>query len=373
MNRICFVIPSLAVGGTERQLLALVKGLARNHEVTILCTREAGALAKYARRNGAEVVVLGSGSPWLPPLFFQLEARFRHHRPDVVHSFMFGFDYWVNRAARKTGVPVVVSSRRELAVWQRHRHRWLQRRANALVDAIVCNSNAIREFVRAHEHLDPAQLHVIHNGIEPGAFRPDMPRADLYPRYGIPAGRRVVGMVANFSPVKDHPLFLRMAALLAASHPETHFLMAGSGPLRKQAEALAEELGLAGRITRVASVSAMRDLLTLMEVSVLTSRVEGFPNAVMESMAAGVPVVAAAVGGIPELVGEDTRGVLVHTRSPEDFAAAVAGLLDDPSHATALGQAAADWVSETLTVDRLVTRHRALYGELLARGARRGN
>jgi len=372
VRRICFVIPSLGAGGSERQLSALARGLTKDHEVTILCTREEGSLAEEVRREGVRVENLRLGSPWSPGLYTALRKRFRHHRPDVVHVFMFGLDYWVNRAARATGVPAIVSSRRELAVWMRRRHRWLQRRANALVDAVVCNSEAVKRFAIEQEGIEPRLLRVIPNGIDADAFQSTANRMELCRRHGIPADRRVVGIIANFSPVKDHGLFLLMAALLAEKREDLHFLLVGSGPTLTKVQAMVEELGIAPRVTIVDSVAGIPDLLGLMDISVLTSRVEGFPNAIMEAMAAGVPVVAAAVGGIPELLGNNERGILVDSRDPAEFAAAVDGLLDEPGKVEALAKAAAQWVRTELTTDRLISAHRALYAELLAHGAHRG-
>jgi len=371
VRRVCFVIPSLQIGGSERQLIALARGLAKDHEVTIVCTRHEGAFGEEARSFGARVESLGLGSPWSPRLYWRLARKFRYHRPDIVHSVMFGFDYWVNRAARAVGVPVVVSSRRQLASWKRRRHIWLQRRANRMVDAVVCNSEAIRRFVLEQEGIEPRLLHVIPNGIDAEAFAPRLERSALCQRYGIPEGSRVVGILANFSPVKDHDLFLRMAAILAKRYGDLHFLMAGDGPTRAKAGALAEELGITGRITRIASATEAQDLLGLMDISVLTSKSEGFPNAIMESMAVGVPAAAAAVGGIPELIGANERGLLVETREPVDFAGAVAQLLDHPDRAADLANAARDWVRTELTIDKLVSAHRRLYDDLLAHGARR--
>src|SRR5690606_2101957 len=160
-----------------------------------------------------------------------------------------------------------------------------------------------------NEGIEPGRVRVIRNGIDADAHHPAHDQEALHLRYSLPPDKAIVGMVANFSPVKDHALFLKMAALLARERDGVHFLLAGSGPTRAAAERLARELGIADRLTRVASVSPVQDLLAVMDVSVLTSRMEGFPNVVIESMAAGVPVVAAAVGGIPELIGENERGV----------------------------------------------------------------
>ena len=114
--RICYVIPTLGVGGTELQLTRLVRGLVREHEVMVLCTRRDGALAGDMRRLGASVRVLHCRGGW----DFRTRGRalklFSRRAPDIVHSFLFGFDLPINRAAREAGVPVVISSRRQLAL-----------------------------------------------------------------------------------------------------------------------------------------------------------------------------------------------------------------------------------------------------------------
>lgn len=370
LTRIAWVIPTMRVGGTEKQLLLLMRGLAREFELTLVCTRSEGALIGDARRVGAYVRVLDGHGGWDFRQGWRLRRIFRAHTPDVMHSFLFGFDLHANRAARRVGVPVVVSSRRELATWQRRRHLAVQRKANALVDCVVANSRAVAEYAARQEGLDPALVRVIPNGVDADAMRSTANPAAVRARYKLPQHHKVVGLVANLSPVKDHRLFLDMADLLLKRRSDTHFLLVGTGELVPDVMGLVARRGQLDRFTRIATVNELPDLYAVCDVCMLTSRVEGFPNAVMEAMAAGKPVVAPAVGGIPELVQDGVTGRLIATRNPADYADAVARLLDHPGEAAAMGAAGAAWVREHLTVPRLVAAHRALYLELLERAAR---
>lgn len=372
MKRICFVIPTLSVGGTERQLIHLIRGLIHDHEITVICTRRDGALAADARRLGAYVRVLDLWSGWDPRAKYRFRRVFRAHRPDVLQTFLFGFDHAVNQAARETGVPVVISSRRELAAWMKPRHVRYQRKGNSLVDCIVANSRAVAQFALEQEHGEPNGYRVIPNGIDVDAFASRVDPRHVRLRYRIPFHTHVIGIVANFSPVKDHGLFLEIARELLRRRADCHFFMAGTGPLREKTMQRVKALGMGDQFTCAAPLEEVQDLYKLMAVSVLCSKMEGFPNVIMESMASGTPIVAAAVGGIPELVQDGVTGRLVSSRNPADFADAIEWMIGHPEDSKAMTDRAAEFARKTLSIENMVSAYRTLYAELLAKAARRG-
>ena len=300
----------------------------------------------------------------------RLQRLFRAHRPDIVHTFLFGFDHAANRAARAAGVPVVLSSRRQLATWKKSRHIRLQKRANRLVDCIVANSEAAARFAMEQEGGTASKYRVIPNGIDPERFISDTEDHHLRVRFKIPFHTHVIGIVANFSPVKDHALFLQIAEELMRRRADVHFLMVGTGPGRKNIQRQIRARGWGDQFSRIASVEEIPELLRLMSVSVLCSKMEGSPNAVMEAVAAGTPVVAAAVGGVPELIQDGEGGRLVATRNPVDFADAIEWVLDHPEESRAAAERGAAYVRETLTIDRMVDSYRNLYNGLLGKAFR---
>ena len=363
----------MSVGGTELQLLRLLRGLQHDFELTVVCMREGGALIGDVRRAGAYVRNARGRGGWDFTTYRSIRHVFRAHMPHILHTFLFGFDLWANLAARHAGVPVIISSRRELAVWQKRRHLFMQRRANRYVDCIVANSQAVAAYAGAREGADPALFRVIPNGLNAAEFVSKLDRVQLRKRYRIPgSAKHVVGMVANFSPVKDHGLFVEMAARLLRRRNDVHFLFVGTGPLLDSVHNQIQRRNLRPHFDRIITMNEMADVLAVFDVSVLCSKMEGFPNAVLESMAAGVPVVASAVGGIPELLRDGETGRLVASRNPDDFADAVNRLLDHPEERESLGRTAASWVREHLAEEKMVQAYRNLYIELLQRklGAR---
>lgn len=366
VKRICYVIPSLGGGGTERQLLQLMKGLAHDHDLVVVCTRNAGVLAGEAHRLGV-LRVLNTRGGWDFRIGRRVAKAFREYRPDVVHSFMFGFDKAVNVAARNNGVPVVISSRRQLATWKAPRHIRTQMKANTLVDCIVANSQAAAGFAIEQEQAGPELFRVIPNGVDADALSSKGDLKSIRQRYRIPFHTHVIGIVANFSPVKDHDLFLDIAAELVRRRADVHFLMLGHGPLRERIGRRIDLLGLAERVTGLPALTEINDLYKLMAVSVLCSKVEGFPNAVIESMAAGTPIVAAAVGGIPEQIEDGVTGKLVDSRDPLQFADAIEWFLDHPEESRAICDRARYYVRSQLPVEKMVEAYRQLYAELLHR------
>ncbi len=364
-KRVCYVIRSLDVGGAPIQLLRLLRELARDHELTVVCTGKAGSLRAEAERLGAVVHEAGLSVSWDPRTTRRLVGLFRNHRPDVVHSMLQGMDWFACRAAQLTGVPVAVSSRREMADQLTPRQLRWQRRANQLVDAIVANSQAVATDAIKHEQAPPSLFRIIPNGVDTTLPEPDEPFELPFPK-----GAPVIGMVANFVPVKDHALFLQMARILAAARKDLCFLLVGRGPLRAKVVQDIAESGMADRFHVAQTARATAATYRAMARLVLTSRSEGCPNAIMEAMAVKVPVIAGAVGGVPELIADGVTGRLVRSRDPEDFAAAVLASIED-SDAPAMAARAQEMVRDERSVERMAAAHRRLYAELLAEAHRK--
>ncbi|MBI2423829.1 MAG: glycosyltransferase [Candidatus Hydrogenedentes bacterium] len=370
--RITWIVPTMRVGGTELQLLHLMQGLSDDFDLNLICTRSEGALIGDARRIGAHVRVMDTVSGWDPRIQRRLYRILRVHTPQIVHSYLSGFDFWANRAAWQNHVPVIISSRRELASWQKRRHLWMQRLGNQYVDCIIANSNAVAAYAAGKEGFPRDRYKVIYNGVKADSFVSKNTKIELRRRFKLPEKALVVGMVANFSPVKDHRLFLDMARILLKQRSDVHFLLVGTGPLANTIRASIDRHRQHLFITVMTSVGEVADLYSAMDVAVLTSKVEGFPNTLLEAMASHTAPVAASVGGVSEIIQDGQTGILVDSRNPEDFARAVAGLLDNPEKRIAIGQRAGAWVRETLPMEAMVRQHKELYFQLLDEKLRPG-
>jgi len=364
-RRIAFVIPSLEPGGTERQLTYLVKGLAAEWEILLVCTSQLGAWAEEVAKH-ARVESLGLANGWDPRMYTKLRRIFADFRPDVVHTFLFGFDYWANRAARRSGVRVVVNARRQLPHWKRGRHVWWQRRANRLADAIVANADVVARYCAEQERESFERYTVIHNGIDAAAWESTSSKEQARAAFGISGDVKVVGIVGNFGPEKDHRLFMDVVDWLTRKHDDVRFVIVARGAMPEALQNKSRSLRESGKLKHVDGTGiSMPDVYRALDVSVVTSFAEGFPNVVIESMAASVPAVASRVGGIPEAIRDGETGVLVEDRTVQNFAHAISGLLDDPERWARMADAARADVAERFSLPRMVDAYHNLYTGLL--------
>ena len=361
--RVCFLIDRLYPGGTESQLLALVRHLDRARVRPYLALLAGtDATSQALEPDDCPVLRLGVRSLHRPHALARAWhfGRFlRRERIDVLQVYFPDSTYFGVSAARLAGVPRVVRTRFNLGYWMTGLHRRLERFFGRRVDATVTNCEAVRQSILAAEGLPDDRVVVLENGVDLLRFA----HAPLDP--ARPARR--VGLVANLRPVKDPELFVRAAHRLAAAHPDVTFHLAGDGELRAQLERQVAELGLFDRVFLHGSVRNVGEFLGALDVAVLCSRSEGLSNAVLEYMAAGRAVVATAVGGNPQLIEDGVSGLLVPSADVDRLTNALDGLLRDPARAACLGQAARRRVRERYSMEARARRFEAFYEGLMGR------
>jgi glycosyltransferase involved in cell wall biosynthesis len=366
--RIVLSVGSLQVGGTESQLVKLAARLtARGHEVHVVAVRTGGPYETRLRGLGIPTRVFGygglrtrdeTGRRSVRVMFHELGNLFalwrhlRRLRPDVCHGFLFTCYTQVLPLAWAAGVPVRVNGRRGAApTTPSGRHRALldfaARRASNLY---ITNSRTLATGLIHDEGVPPDRVEVIANGVELPGETADAARE---PARGI--------VVANLIGYKGHADLIEALALLAAP-PALCFV--GDGPERERLAALTTARGLDRVVTMAGAVPDARSLLAGYQFAVLPSHEEGLPNAVLEAMAAGLPVVATSVGGVPEIVADGVTGLLVPPHAPALLAAAIERIAADPGLRRRMGSAARQ-VAGRSSVDVCAARHETVYRALL--------
>lgn len=177
-------------------------------------------------------------------------------------------------------------------------------------------------------------------------------------------------MIARMNaPYKNHPVFLSLAAKICAERPDVEFLLVGDGPLRAELERQVEDLRIANRVRFVGDQRDIPGVLASLDVSVMPSSSESFSNVILESMAAGIPVVAARVGGNPELL-DDGRGIMFAAGDDSDLLACVRRILSDRGMRSRIGEHARQFARANFTMERITKEYENLYVDLLARSKR---
>ncbi len=364
--RVLHVIDSLNPGGTERQCLALVRRLSARGVANALFYGRTGPLLRDAERLTDTLrpsPAIRFRSVRIPLQLIQLARMIREWAPDIVQTYGFYSNLPGLLAASFARVPVRVAGRRQLAQYLSPAQRLADRWAWKLAHRVVVNSEAVREQVVSREGMRADRVVVIRNGLDLGEWR----TADRGPNGGD--GDVVVGMVAHFRKMKDHPTFLRAAREILSVVPSVRFHLVGSGTLEGTARDIAQRLGIAAHVDFLGGLEgeALRSAVRRFRVSVLSSKDnEGLPNAVLESMGAGLPVVATAVGGTPELIEDGSTGFLVPPGDAAALAERVVLLLKDPGLARAMGERGRQRVEGGFNMDRMADRFLGLYRDLLA-------
>ncbi len=222
---------------------------------------------------------------------------------------------------------VLITSRLNIGYWYTPALRTVFRILNLRTTGVMANSQEAKRIAVETEHLDPRKVAVVYQGVDMTIFNLGLGDASAGERLGIPRSSRVVGIVANLRPVKDIPLFLRAARIVAKKFHDVVFLVAGRGEQYQELYQLVRELGLQDRVFFTQGEGKIMDYLSRMCIGCLTSFSEGFSNAVMEYMAAALPVVAMDVGGNRDAIVDGETGYLVRERTPEAFAKPLLHLL----------------------------------------------
>ena len=280
----------------------------------------------------------------------------------------------VARFSRRFGVPVWMTSRRDLGFKRKKAYDRIFRLVSGSCTQCIANCRSIGDAIVSRGEISPGKVSVIFNGIDLDDF--DQKRNNTELRREICAGQDVpiVGMVANFNfDIKGQQFFVKAARRVVEKVPEARFVLAGDGPLRSTCEEEATVLGIRDKVHFLGERSDVSGILRNLTVSVLSSTSEGLSNVILESMAAAKPVVATDVGGNPELVENGITGHIVPPADPEALADGILRLLRSPDRAKVMGEAARVRVEKDFSVGRMVERHADLYASALANGDRAGN
>ncbi len=360
--RVCFMIDELRTGGTETQLIALIRHLDRAHVEPYLCLlRGEDEQSRAMEPTDCPVMRLGVRSfrhPSAVAAAWRLMRFLRRQRIDVLQVYFPDSTYFGVPAAWLAGVPRILRTRNNLGYWMTPWHRRLGRLCDLLSQGLIANCEACRDAVVADEGLAPGRIVVLENGVDLSRFS----------AVSAPADNGRVGVTANLRPVKGIDVFVRAAAAVGAGHPSALFHVAGEGPRRTDLARLANDLGLGNRLTLHGSVADVPGFLAGLDVAVLPSLTEGMSNALLEYMAAGRAIVATAVGGNVRLIEDGVSGLLVPPGDVAKLAAAVSRLLSDPHLAARLGTAARRRVEKRHSRPAMVRRFEDFY-QALASGA----
>ncbi len=366
--RLLKLVTNFKIGGTERQVANVALRLdSSRFELHLGSLRRHGELLKDLEALDVPQPEFQIGKFYDGKTFLQA-ARFaryiRRNLIQVVHSYGFYSNVFAVPAARMAGRCVVVASIRDTGEVITPMQRRVQKAVCRMADCVLVNAEAIRRTL-IEQGYRPETIFVIRNGIMLSRFAAKQNGHLLRSQLGLPASAQLVAVSSRLNRMKGIEYFLDAAAILAPKFPDVAFLVVGDGDIRQELEEHARRVGVGRRVIFTGFRSDVPELLSEVAVSVLPSLSEGLSNSLLESMAAGVPVVATRVGGNPEVIEDGVTGWLVPARDPASMAEAIGRLLEDREQACRFGQNGRRRVAELFSIERAVQETERLYSRLV--------
>jgi len=366
--RIVQLMASPFVGGPERQVLGLAGALAADHETMFLSFSERGLCRPFleqARQRGFEAIELIENAPRLRRAAREVAGHLRRVDADVLCCNGYKPDVIGWRAARLADVPVIAVSHGWTAATLKVRiNETLDRLVMRWMDRVVCVSAAQAARVR-RAGVNPARIVVIRNAIDMGPFeRPDPSyRARMQAWFCRPR-TRLIAAAGRLSPEKGFDQLIAAAALAAKQDPEAGFVLFGDGPLRETLARRIDASGLAGTFVLAGFRTDVERFLLCCDLVVLSSWTEGLPVIVLEALAAGVPVVATAVGGTPEVVRDGVNGYLVPPGNPAAMVRGIRDALGDELRRRVMGERGRQLIRQQFTFEAQAKEYECLFTEI---------
>ena len=332
-------------GGMKEHAIVLVKGLLqKGHQVTVLCDFPEEDLL-FLENAGAQVILFRFPGTIRPLKDLMKVGRLYSilcgTKPDVVHCHGFKAGLIGRMAGGLAGRPLVYTVHNFVLHGRTESSGFLIRSFEKWIygktDAVICVSQALKDSMTVEMGLSPRKIHVIHNS------RPEWDTGDrekIRRQYGIGKDNVLIGTAARLIPSKGIHLFLKAAPAILDRYPDAILMIAGSGPEENRLKDMAQGLDIAGRVIFAGQISNMRDYYSAFDLFLLPTLSEGLGITILEAMSFGLPVIASAVGGIPELISHGVNGILIQPGSPSEIRDALVFCMENPQVAKAYGQQA---------------------------------
>lgn len=359
---IAHVVLSLKVGGLERVVVNLVKGLqASTYSCVVCCLEARGEFAEDVDALGVPLYVFDKKDGIQLRTVLRLAHFMRERRVSIVHTHNPGAHVYGLLAGWLAGVPVRVHTRHGRNLRRDKKRAWMNRILSWGTDAIVPVSDDAGLVATNIEHISPKKIHRIWNGIDTNLFTP---------QHDAMEGPPVIGTVARLAPEKDQKTMLAAFRYVLDEVPDARLILAGDGPCAKELCAEAGKLGLDGRVDFLGQCSNIPEVLRRMSIFTLSSTTEGLSMTVLEAMASGLPIIATDVGGNRELVQPPQCGLLVPADDPRALGRAYIELLRDPARRSQMGAASRARAVEQFSLNHTIAEYTKLYDQLTARKLR---
>lgn len=360
------------IGGIQQQILSIVRGYDREKfKPAVCCFGPRMELGKEIEKAGIDFVALNRKryNKFSVGIIFDLYRLMKERNIHVLRTHKYRANLYGRIAGKLAGVPVIIASEHNIYRDEKEK-RFIRRVTNKILsmvtDKMVTVSDAVKKDILRYDRVSPSKIMVLYNGVDTERFKPGMNFSDARKQFAISKDDVVIGFVGRLVNSKGLNYLIEAVALLKNNY-NVKLLIVGDGSLMEELTKMAKNKGLEESVIFTGLRRDITDILSSIDIFVLPSIKEGFPNSLLEAMAMGKPVVATAVGGIPEVIGHGTNGLLVKPADVEGLQTAIKLLIDDRLMAKNIGLAARDFIEKNYSITATVRKWETLYRQVLER------
>lgn len=340
MKKLIFITWALEVGGAERLLVKLVQNIPTDkYQVKVVCITRRGVWAKEVEDCGIEVVSMEKKVGLDLGVFFRLRKYLKKERPDLVNTSIWTADLWGRLAAICAGVKHIIVTEQNVDIWKRWYHRAIDRLLFHWTEYVICVSDDVKTFYHDQLGVPERKLRMIPNAIDLELFAKDNLQQTLRTSLQIKDSDFLFICPARLHPQKAHHVLLQAAyELRTKTQKSFKILLVGEGTRKEELKKIVSDLNLSEIVFFLGLRQDIPSLLMQSDAFLLSSDFEGLSLAVLEGMAAGLPIVATSVGGNAQLVHEGINGFLVPPREPTSLANTMQRILEDSALSHKMGE-----------------------------------
>lgn len=365
-RRILHLNNTSSIGGAEQVILNLTEFVNSDRFTSYVGVFREGELVSGLRKRNIRFLWLKESTQVYDYKFLRnLIQIIKQNRIDLIHSHTWGMDFYAYWASKILKIPMITTVHNRYYIFEKWSRRFSYKVFISHIKKIIAVSQDIKNLLINALKLSPEKVELIYNGIDTHKFENKENLEDIRKELKLSRDELILGNVGNLREVKDHHTLILAFNKVSSLFPQVKLLIIGEGELKSNLLKLCSELGLEKKVLFLGHREDVPSLLNLMDVFVLSSRLEGCSISILEAMASGKPVIATRVGGNPELMLEGKTGFLVPSAEPDKLAERIILLLKDENLRRKMGEEGKSRVKEKFSLERMIVNYEAIYSSIL--------